>query len=122
MRVCASVLAKTLVGHAVGHARARLPSSRNPVHRRLWIPYPRTSGDSPLRPPRHQTSRISTRPRPRGAADPTRTAYRKLDRDNPKTTHGRAGSNPLALPVLPSLPSSTTCATTTTLPRIVVTQ
>jgi hypothetical protein len=30
---------------------ARLPSSRNPVHRRLWIPYPRTSGDSPLRPP-----------------------------------------------------------------------
>src|SRR5271166_3779615 len=30
---------------------ARLPSSRNPVHRRLWIPYPRTSGDSPLRSP-----------------------------------------------------------------------
>src|SRR5271165_4665455 len=53
-------------------------------------------------------------------ADPTRTAYRKLDRDNPKTTHGRAGSNPVALPVLPSLPSSTTYSTT--LPRIVVTQ
>ena len=58
----------------------------------------------------------------RGAADPTRTAYRELDRDNPKTTHGRAGSNPLALPVLPSLSSSTTYATTTTLPRIFVTQ
>src|SRR5271165_4263037 len=42
----------------------------------------------PSGPPRRQTSRISTRPRPRGAADPTRTAYRKLDRDNPKTTHG----------------------------------
>ncbi len=69
----------------------------------------------PLRPPARQTSHISTRPRPRGAADPTRTAYRKLDRDNPKTTHGRAGPNPLALPVLPSLPSSTTYATTTTL-------
>ena len=33
-----------------------------------------------------------------------------------------ASSNPLALPVLPSLPSWTTYATTTTLPRIVVTQ
>ena len=76
----------------------------------------------PSGPPRRQTSRISTRLRPRGAANPTRTAYRKLDRDNPKTTHGRAGSNPLALPVLPSIPSSTTYATTTTLPRIVVTQ
>ena len=30
---------------------ARLPSSRNPVHRRLWIPDPRTSSHSPLRPP-----------------------------------------------------------------------
>ena len=76
----------------------------------------------PSGPRRRQTSHISTRPRPRGAADPTRTAYRKLDRDNPKTTHGRAGPNPLALPVLPSLPSSTTYATTTTLSRIVVTQ
>src|SRR6202035_822512 len=27
---------------------ARLPSSRNPVHRRSWFPHPRTSGDSPL--------------------------------------------------------------------------
>ena len=104
---------------------ARLPSPRRPLHRRLWIPCPRTSGDSPLLdspsgPPRRQISRISTRPRPRGAADPTRTAYRKLDRDNPKTTHGRAGSNPLALPVLPSLSRSITYAIT--LPRIVVTQ
>ena len=75
---------------------------------------------APSGPPRRQTFRISTRPRPRGAADPTRTAYRKLDRDNPKTTHGRAGSNPVALPLLPSLPNSTTYATT--LPRILVTQ
>ncbi len=66
----------------------------------------------PSGPPRRQTSRISTRPRPRGAADPTRTAYRKLDRDNPKTTHGCAGSNPVALPVLPSLPGSITYAIT----------
>ena len=30
---------------------ARLPSPRNPVHRRLWFPHPRTSGDSPLKLP-----------------------------------------------------------------------
>src|ERR1700741_1622892 len=30
---------------------ARLPSPCNAVHRRLWVPHPRTSGDSPLRLP-----------------------------------------------------------------------
>ena len=65
---------------------------------------------------RRETSRVSSRPRPRGAADPTRAAYRKLDRNNPTTTHGRAGPNPHALPVLP--PHSTKTA----LSRIVVTQ
>ena len=34
-----------------GARLARLPPSRNPVHRRLWFPHPRTSGDSPLWPP-----------------------------------------------------------------------
>ena len=30
---------------------ARIPSPRRALHRRLWFPDPRTSGDSPLRPP-----------------------------------------------------------------------
>ena len=70
----------------------------------------------PSGPRRREISRLSSRPRPRGAANPTRTAYRKFNRHDPKTTHGRAGANPHALPLLPSL------ATTTTLSRIVVTQ
>ncbi|HKI14005.1 MAG TPA: transposase, partial [Roseiarcus sp.] len=65
---------------------------------------------------RRKMSCLSLRPRPRGAANPTRTGYRKFDRDDPKTPHGRPGANPHALPVLPSL------ANTTTLSRIVVTQ
>jgi hypothetical protein len=56
------------------------------------------------------------RPKPRGAANPTRTTRRKFDRDDPKTTHDRAGSHPHALSVLPSL------ATTTILSGIIVTQ
>jgi SRSO17 transposase len=76
----------------------------------------------PSGPRRRQTTRISTRLRPRGAADPTRTAYRKLNRDDPKKTHSRARPNPRALPVLPSLANSTIHATTTTLSRIIVTQ
>jgi SRSO17 transposase len=60
--------------------------------------------------------RLPSRPRPRGAANPTRTAHRKFDRHDPKTTHGRAGAIAHALPLLPSL------ATTTSLSRIVVTQ
>jgi SRSO17 transposase len=65
---------------------------------------------------RRQMPRISSRPRPRGAANPTRTAHRQFDRDNPKTPHGRASADPHALPLLPSI------AITTTLSRIVVTQ
>jgi hypothetical protein len=63
-----------------------------------------------------ETSRLSDRPRPRGDADPTRAAHRKLDRNNPTTAHRRAGPDPHALPVLPSH------ATKTALSRIVVTQ
>jgi SRSO17 transposase len=70
----------------------------------------------PSSPRRRETPRISSRPRPRGAADPTRAAYRKLDRNNPTTAHGRAGSNPHALSVLPSH------ASTTALSGIIVTQ
>src|SRR5208337_3573247 len=70
----------------------------------------------PSGPRRRQISRLSSRPRPRGAANPTRTAYRKFNRDDPKTTHGRVGANPHALPLLPSV------ATKTTLSRIIVTQ
>src|SRR5271167_1303887 len=70
----------------------------------------------PSGPRRREMSRLPARPTPRGAANPTRTAYRKFNLDDPKTTHGRAGPNPHALPVLPSL------ATTTALSGIVVTQ
>ena len=63
-----------------------------------------------------QMSRLSLRLKQRGAANPTRTAHRRFDCDNPKTPHGRAGADPDAPPVLPSI------ATTTTLSRTVVTQ
>jgi SRSO17 transposase len=56
----------------------------------------------PSSPRWRQTPRISSRPGPRGAAGPTRATYQKLDRHNPTTTHGRARSNPHAMPVLPS--------------------
>jgi len=62
----------------------------------------------PSGPRRRETSRLSSRPRPRGAANPTRTAYRKFDRHDPTTSHGRAGPNPHALPLLPSLPTTPT--------------
>jgi len=70
----------------------------------------------PSGPWRRQTARISTRPRSRGAADPTRAPYRKLDRDDPTTAHRRIGPNTHALPVLPSHPTKTAPS------RIVVTQ
>ena len=38
--------------------------------------------------------------RPRGAADPTRTAYPQLDRDSAPTAHRRARQNPPAMPLL----------------------
>jgi SRSO17 transposase len=65
---------------------------------------------------RRQTARISTRPRPRDAADPTRATHRKLDRDNPTTVDSRVGPNTHALPVLPGHPTRTASST------IIVTQ
>ena len=38
--------------------------------------------------------------RPRGAADPTRTAYPQLDRHNPKTPHRRSRQDPSEMPLL----------------------
>ena len=38
--------------------------------------------------------------RPRGAADPARTAYSELDRDNPTTPHRRSRQEPATMPVL----------------------
>ena len=99
-----------------GTRLARLPSSRNALHRRLWSPHPRTSGDSPLRPRGREKPRLSGRPRPRGAADPTRAPRRKLDHDNPTAADRRAGPNPNAPPALPSH------TTKTSLSEIVVTQ
>jgi SRSO17 transposase len=65
---------------------------------------------------RREEPRVSSRSRPRGAADPTRAAYRKLNRHYPSTDRGRSRPNPHTLPVLPSN------ATKTTLSRVVVTQ
>jgi SRSO17 transposase len=56
----------------------------------------------PSGPRRREISHLSQRPRPRGAADPTRTTHRKLDRDHPTTALCRARPNPHTLPVLPS--------------------
>jgi SRSO17 transposase len=70
----------------------------------------------PSGPRRRETSRLSMRPRPPGAADPTRATRRKLDRDGATRTLSRAGPNPHALPVLPSH------ATTTVLQGVIVTQ
>ena len=38
--------------------------------------------------------------RPRGTADPTRTAHPRLDRDNPKAPHRRARQDPSEMPLL----------------------
>ena len=104
---------------------ARLPSSTQPCASPLMDSFhPRTSGDSFLsaRPAWAKHLVISTRPRP-----PWRPIRPERHIENSiatirKTTHGSPGSNPVALPVLPSLPSSTTFTYATTLPRIVVTQ
>ena len=56
----------------------------------------------PSGPRRRETSRLSPRPRPRGAADPTRAPCRKLDRHDAKATDRRPRPIPLAMPVLPS--------------------
>jgi SRSO17 transposase len=58
----------------------------------------------PSAPCQRETAPISDRPKPRGAADPTRTPRRKFNRDHPPKAHGRPGENPHALPVLPSAP------------------
>ena len=70
----------------------------------------------PSGPRQRQMSRLSLHPKPRGAANPTRTTCRKFDRHDPKTTHDRARPHPHALPMLPSF------AITTTLSGIIVTQ
>jgi hypothetical protein len=55
----------------------------------------------PSGPRRRQTSRLSLRPTPRGAADPTRATRRKFDRHDPTTALRRPRPNPHTLPVLP---------------------
>jgi SRSO17 transposase len=56
----------------------------------------------PSAPRDRQTAPLPTRPRPRGAADQTRTPRRKLDRDDPPKAHRRPGQKTHALPMLPS--------------------
>ena len=70
----------------------------------------------PSEPRRREKPRLSNRPRPRGAADPTRAPCRELDRDGPATAFSRTGPNPHTLPVLPSH------ATAAVLSRVIVTQ
>ena len=62
----------------------------------------------PSGPAWREKPRIPTRPKPRGAADPTRAPHRELDHDNPTAAHRRARPNPHALPVLPSHSTKTT--------------
>ena len=62
----------------------------------------------PSGPSWREKPRIPTRPKPRGAADPTRAPHRELDHDNPTPAHRRARPNPHALPVLPSHSTKTT--------------
>jgi hypothetical protein len=45
-----------------------------------------------------ETVLVPDRPKPRGAADPTRTPRRKLNRDHPPKADGRAGENSTAVP------------------------
>jgi SRSO17 transposase len=56
----------------------------------------------PSGPRQRETAPIPNRPKPRGAADPTRTPRRKLDRHHPPKAHGHAGENAVALSMLPS--------------------
>jgi SRSO17 transposase len=51
-----------------------------------------------------ETAPIPNRPKPGGAADPTRAPRRKLDRNHPPKADRRAGENAVALSVLPSAP------------------
>src|SRR3954447_15443308 len=58
---------------------------------------------SPLRPSRaggFEAPRLSEGYRPRGAADPTRTARAELDRHRATTAHRGAGPEPASMPVL----------------------
>ena len=104
------------LAHFEGRSWRGIPSPRRPVHRRLRFSHPRTSGDSPLRPPAAPNVSPILASQTRGAANPTRTTCRKFDRHDPKTTHDRARPHPHALPMLPSF------AITTTLSGIIVTQ
>jgi SRSO17 transposase len=61
---------------------------------------------------RRKTPRLSSRPRPRRAADPTRAACREFDRHNTKKANGRPRQIPCSLSMLPgdypqTTPSST---------------
>jgi hypothetical protein len=49
---------------------------------------------------------VSNRPRPRGAADPTRAPRRKLDRNAQAQADGRPRQNAAAMSVLPSANST----------------
>ena len=71
---------------------------------------------SPSGPRRRETARLSKRPRPRGAPDPTRATRHKLDRDHPTQADRRARPNPIAMPLLPCRPPKPA------LSRLVVTQ
>ncbi len=93
---------------ATGNVQRPIRSNGFLIRERAAIP--------PSGPSWREKPRIPKRPRPRGAADPTRAPHRKLDHDNPTATDRRAGPNPHALPVLPSH------TTKTTLSEIVVTQ
>ena len=97
-------------GDALSLSLSRLRESSPTTSRAKYQPdrrfLPRTSGDFPPRAPRQrQMSRLSLRPKPRVAVNPTRTTCRKFDRDDPKTTHDRAPRTLMRCPCCQALPS-----------------
>ena len=106
---------RTCAGAPQRDTRNSKPSSASPISKgeagadSIITPPPRVFSSAnerrfPLQAPCGAKSlAYPRRPTPRGAANPTRTAYRKFDRHDPKTTHRRAGPNPHARPVSPNL-------------------
>jgi hypothetical protein len=70
------------------------------LHRSLRIPYLRTGSDSPSSSWERKMPLLPKGFRPRGAADPTRTSRRKLDRYDQKTAHRCARKSPYAMSML----------------------
>ena len=82
------------------NAPPRLPPSRDALHRGLGLPDLRTADDSPSGPPAAAGRKAPSVPegyRPRGAADPARTAQPDLDRHSAAAPRGGHRKGPPAM-------------------------